>query len=126
MMSSLCASSCFGYIEFQKQTTKQLLNRRLEVQCRTMEAVAGNISPDRDDPYIFKERSDRVFGMAGIRSRTSMSPVGISDRTQGAALPAFPTNAIVTRSVRKTAMTPFRAGKMLALTDSSPHLWFSP
>jgi hypothetical protein len=55
-----------------------------------------------------------------------MSPVVVSGRPPGAALPAFPTNAIVTRSVRKTAMTPFRAGKMLALTDSSPHLWFSP
>lgn len=55
-----------------------------------------------------------------------MSPVGVSDRTQGVALPAFPTNAILTRSIRKTAMMPFRAGKMLALTDSSPHLWFSP
>jgi hypothetical protein len=55
-----------------------------------------------------------------------MSPVGVSGRMQGAALPTFPTNAIVTRSVRKTAMMPFRAGKMLALTDSSPHLWFSP
>jgi hypothetical protein len=37
---------------------------------------------------------------------------------------AFDTAA--TRLVRETAAMPFRAGKMLALTDSSPHLWFSP
>jgi hypothetical protein len=43
-----------------------------------------------------------------------------------AALPPFLLNAIATRLIRKTAATPFRAGKMLALTDSSPHLWFSP
>ncbi|HWA45684.1 MAG TPA: hypothetical protein VHA10_20870 [Hypericibacter adhaerens] len=35
-------------------------------------------------------------------------------------------DATAARLVRETAAMPFRAGKMLALTDSSPHLWFSP
>ncbi|QEX23518.1 hypothetical protein FRZ61_34560 [Hypericibacter adhaerens] len=51
--------------------------------------------------------SDRASEMTGIRSSTAF-------------------DATAARLVRETAAMPFRAGKMLALTDSSPHLWFSP
>ncbi|QEX18232.1 hypothetical protein FRZ44_35370 [Hypericibacter terrae] len=55
--------------------------------------------------------------MGSVRSRGLVA---------GASLPVFSLNAAAMRSIRETAATPFRAGKMLALTDSSPHLWFSP
>jgi hypothetical protein len=74
-----------------------------------MEAVGANAS------------TDRVSDMAGIRSRKSKGSARVCGSTQSAVSPVFRPN-----SIGKTAMTPFRAGKMLALTDSSPHLWFSP
>ena len=64
--------------------------------------------------------------MDDIRSKRLMGSVRSRGLAAGASLPVFSLNSTALRSIRKTAATPFRAGKMLALTDSSPHLWFSP